>query len=122
MRQFEVFDSLEADFRATGVMTRNELADELMLKRVHHGLPYLRIKRAGRCLVDWMDALIKEQNCLALYEQAIEESKHLEREQEEAERKEREAEELRRAAAEEGDRERRKSRLLGSFSKIKWID
>jgi hypothetical protein len=69
-----------------------------------------------------MDALIKEQNCLALYEQAIEESKHLEREQEEAERKEREAEEQRRVAAEEADRERRKSRILGSFSKIKWID
>jgi hypothetical protein len=122
VRQFEVFDSLEADFRATGVMTRNELADELMLKRVHHGFNYLRINRAGRCLVDWMDALIFEQNWLALYEQVIEDSKRLEREQQEAERKEREAEELRRAAAEEADRERRKSRFMGSFGNIQWID
>ena len=120
VRQMELFDSLEADFRATGVETKNEWADDLMVKRVELGFGYVRIDRAGRCLAVWADALRAEMSWQQAYERAIEQGKRVAEEQKEAERQEREAAELRRAAVEEAEKERKKARFMGSFGKLQW--
>lgn len=112
-REFHRWDSLEADFRATGVETKDDWADELMVKRAEHGSGYVRINRAGRCLVDWTDALKAERNWLQLYERAVEQGKQIAKEQEDLERKEKEAEK-------EAEKERKKARFMGSFGKIAW--
>ena len=109
MRQWKIFDSVEADFRATGVETKNEWADDLMVKRVELGFGYVRIDRAGRCLAVWADALKAEMSWQQLYERAIEQGKRVAEEQKEAEENEREAE-----------KERKKFRFMGSFGKIAW--
>ena len=79
--------------------------------------------------MDWNDAIKAEREWLRVFEESDEANQRLIREQVEAERKEfaeRREEELKRAvereAEEEADRERRKSRFMGSFDKIKWID
>lgn len=120
MRQF-VLDSNEAAFRVTGFENANDAADECVVKRMEHGFEPVRINRAGRCLVEWNEKLKAEKLWLWRYEQAVEEGKRIAREQEEADRKDREAEELREAAAKEADRERRKTRFMGSFNDLKWL-
>jgi len=121
VRQFPVFDSVEADFRTTCFEGADHRADELVVKKVGHGFPGVRINRAGRCLEVWNEALRAEAQWLRSYEAAVDESKRVEREQEEVERLEREAEELRRAAAEEAEKERKKARFVGSFMGLKWL-
>jgi hypothetical protein len=122
VRQFTVFDSLEADFRATGFEMAAERANELCAKRLKHGLGYRCIGRYRRCLVDWNDELKAEREWLRVFEESDETSQRLIREQQEAERREfaeRQEETMKRAVEEE---QRRKSRFLGSFGRIKWID
>ena len=93
VRQFPVFDSVEADFRRTGVATCEEEADELGAKRAEHGFEPVRINRAGRCLVDWNEKLKAEKAWLYHPSLAVEDGERVAREQklaEEQERKERE--------------------------------
>lgn len=110
VRQWTVFDSVEADFRRMREETLGYEADELVLERSQHGFAPVRINRAGRCLTDWNVKIKEEKAWLHNYKLAVEEGKRVAREQEEAEEKEREAE-----------RERRKAHFVSSFGSLKWL-
>lgn len=125
MRQFTLFDSVEADFRATSVEMAEERADELCAKRLEYGLRYKHIWRSGRCLMDWNDLLRAEREWLHAFEEADEDGKRLLGEEVEAEHEElmeQNRQARKRAVEREAEEERRKSRFMGSWSKIKWID
>lgn len=137
-----IVDSNEAGFRSSRIENCEELAEELLAKRVEHGFEPVRINRAGRCLVDWNVKLKEEKIWLYRYGLAAEDGKRVAREQREAEdeerreREERENAEVRRLVIEEAERwvrdvevpkreererERRKAQFMGSFKGLKWL-
>ena len=113
-----IVDSNEAGFRRSGVENCEELADELLAKRLEHGFEPVRINRAGRCLVDWNEKLKEEKVWLSRYGLAVEDGKRVAREdgkrvareqneaedEERREREERENAVVRRLLIEEAER------------------